>query len=104
MRVTVHLFQTVFPTKATARDLALPRDWSDSLMTFKRSICPEETLDGLFELGVMLVLSLSNSGRIDLSELTVEITGNATSSGKPSSLFDAGVTPVPRYPPKYTWH
>ena len=104
VKFVARLYETFFPAQVSARDLLLHAEWSDSLMIHRETIRSDDTLEGIYERGAQLVLSLSNTGRMDLSDLTLQVSGNARFHGEPSSYFDDGVRPEPRYTPAYIWH
>ena len=98
------LYDRFLPHQVFARDLVLHAEWSDNLMIHRHKIRAGDTLDGVYSHGARLVLSLSNAGRVDLSDLTLQISGNARFRGEPSSYFDYGVQPEATYTSAYIWH
>lgn len=97
-------YRKLFPAQLSARELRLHAEWSNSHMIHRKTIRSGDTLEGTYERGAQLVLSLSNAGRMDLTNLILQISGNAKFDCEPSSDFDDGVRLEPRDQSSHIWH
>ena len=104
VKVATGLYQTLFPSKVSTREIVLHAELTDSLAIKRNTVRTGETLEGTYERGGRLVLSLRNTGRIDLNNLTVQIRGNARFRAEPSSHFDDGVPSQTNGQGGYIWH
>lgn len=103
VEVCIRLYRRLFLSQVSSRQIVLHAEWGETIL-MRNDVRSGETLEGVYESGADLRLSLRNTGRVDVDELTVEITGNAKFSGTPSSFFDDGLSPEPAYMPSYIWH